>query len=95
MAGSSRMPEERRRFLLLRRFTSVFARMRIGEGFRIGDAGIAALKDFFFSGDKEADDSAFAVAMIDDAAALWDLRVSTRSVRSVILSTRWSKHSLT
>jgi hypothetical protein len=54
----------------------------------MGDAGIAALRDFFFSGDSEADDSALAVAMMEDAAALWDLRVSTRSVRSVILSMR-------
>jgi hypothetical protein len=62
--------------------------MRIGEGLRIGDAGIAALIDFFFSGDSEADTSALAVAMMEDAAALCDLRVSTRSVRRFILSTR-------
>jgi hypothetical protein len=60
----------------------------MGDGLRMGDAGMAALRDFFFSGDREADDSALAVAMMEDAAVLWDLRVSTRSVRSVILSTR-------
>lgn len=90
MAGSSRMPDERRLLLLLvpRWLPTVLARIRIGDGLRMGDAGMAARIDFFFSGESEADDSALAVAMMEDAAALCDCKVFTRSVRSVTLSTR-------
>lgn len=87
IAGSSSIPDERRR---LPRREPVFARIRrMGEGLRLrtGEAGKAGLVAFF-SGEREAAASDLAVAMMDDVAAWCDLSVSTRPARRHILSSR-------